>query len=87
MLSLEIRNKLGWLGALFLATCGIPEAILAIYRGHAQGLSWPFLLMWFLGEACILIPIITLKKKYLIFNYTTNLTMATIIIVYKIIGG
>ena len=81
-------NLIGWLGAMLLAFCAVPEAILAIKNGHANGLSWPFLLMWYFGEIFILVPILyKIKEKFLIFNYSLNIICITIIIYYKLTGN
>lgn len=79
---------LGWLGAILLALCSIPEAYNSIMNGHSKGLSWTFILMWYFGEIFVLIPVaITIKEKYLLFNYILNIIGISIIIYYKLIGG
>ena len=83
MLPESNMDKIGWLGSLFLAICGVPEVISTISKGRCD-LSIGFLLLWGFGELLILIPAIKdIKKKYLIFNYTINLICIAILVTYK----
>jgi uncharacterized protein with PQ loop repeat len=73
----------GWLGSILFAACGLPQAIECYRTGHARGLAWPFLIMWFLGEVFTLAYIIPNPNWPLIFNYTINLVFLVVILRYK----
>lgn len=83
----RILGICGWTGGIFLAFCGFPEVIQTMKQGYCS-LSWGFLLMWYLGEILIFLPVVmSLKSKYLMFNYGANIFFITILIGYKIFGG
>lgn len=76
-------DKLGWIGSALLAFCGLPELYTAITTGQCL-LTYTFLIMWGLGEALVLIPVlIKIKSKFLIFNYTINLICVIILLYIK----
>ncbi|MCK5016687.1 MAG: PQ-loop repeat-containing protein [Candidatus Peribacteraceae bacterium] len=92
-----IFNIVGWIGGFLLAFCGLPQAIKAIKEKHAYGLSWMFLLSWFFGEILVLIFVVAQNLKWpinqavinnlqwpLIFNYSFNIFVVSIILKYKI---
>ncbi len=73
-------NKLGWFGAILLAFSGVPEAYRALIE-PAYSISIPFVSMWLGGEICTLISVIkTLKAPYLLFNYSLNIVIISIIL-------
>jgi len=73
-------DRLGWLGSLLLAFCGLPEAYRAITANNYD-ISIPFILMWGIGELLLLLPAIKdIKKNYLIFNYSANIFFILIIL-------
>lgn len=75
---------LGWLGSIFLAICGAPEAWISFKRGRSE-LSWGFLLLWYFGEIFVLIPVLLeIQAPYLILNYGLNVLFISIIIYYKL---
>lgn len=77
-------KTLGWVGAILLAGCGLPEVLKAVETGECT-LTWTFLLMWFFGEIFVLIPVVTqIKSKFLTFNYTANVLIILTLILYKI---
>ena len=79
-------DLMGWIGSLLLAGCGLPEAILAI-KNKRTGLSWPFLIMWGLGEIFVLIPVLfKVKTPWLIINYTFNTILIGVIVYVKFRG-
>ena len=43
---------IGWLGALMLAACGLPQALKVWRTGRTRDLSWWFLWLWGGGELC-----------------------------------
>lgn len=74
---------LGWIGSILLASCALPEVVYA-FRYKRCTLTWGFLLLWGVGEAFILIPVIAeIKSPFLIFNYLTNILFVIILIYYK----
>ena len=78
-------ETIGWIGAVLLAFCGLPQAYETWYRGNANGVNILFLLAWFLGEALTLAYVLpTVTSPPLIFNYTANLIFVGIILKYKL---
>lgn len=74
----------GWVGAVLLAGCGIPQAILCWKQGHAKGIDSIFLWMWFIGEILTFSYIIASSGGWpLILNYTANTFMVLLILRYK----
>lgn len=78
---------IGWISAVLLATCGIPEAYEALKTGDSA-LTWTFLLMWYFGEIFALIYTMNKNKKVklipLLFNYGLNLVLISVIISCKL---
>jgi len=75
---------IGWFGSLLLAFCGLPQAIVAIRKGNAEGIDTLFLLSWFLGEVFTLTYIFYSTFRWpLIFNYTANIVFILIIFYFK----
>jgi len=84
---LKFREFIGWMAAILFGLCALPQVLLCIEQGHAQGLSSLTLNMWFFGELCGLYYVWPDKKWPLTVNYTFNILLLLIIIYYKIIGG
>lgn len=78
-------SALGWIGAILLALCGLPQLVKSIREGHSNGMSWLFLLTWFVGEICML-AFVTFKFKgiILLLNYLLNVVVVGGILWYKI---
>lgn len=80
-----LADTLGWLGSLCFGVCGIPQALKARRDGHADGLSWWFLVAWMGGE--ILYITATLMKFgpvwWMLANYTVNTVALCVILRYK----
>jgi len=74
---------IGWIGQLLLAACAIPQAIHSIKVKHAKGISWVFLLFWYIGEILSFIYIIPIGKIPLLINYMVNIICITIIVYIK----
>ena len=74
----------GWISSIFLALCGIPQAIKAIKDKHSHGVSWGFIILWFLGEICGLIYVTHLGNLPLIINYFCNVLFTFIIFWFKV---
>lgn len=73
------------MGTILLATCGLPQLVKSYREGHSLGISWLFILAWFLGEIFLLIYIITESKGFiLMLNYVMNTLFAGGILYYKL---
>ena len=71
----------GWLGAVLLATCGIPQLVKTIRTRNFDGLSLTFLFWWLLGEIFILFYVIQKAFKWpLILNYAINIVVIFVIL-------
>lgn len=74
---------LGWIGALCLGMCAIPQAIHSWRTKSSAGLSLVFLLLWIGGEVATLAYILlTTVQLPLIVNYVINLVCLLIILKY-----
>ncbi len=73
----------GWIGGILLTTCGVPMAWGCYKNGHANGISIPFLWMWFWGEVFVLIYVLPQYLWPLIINYTFNIVLIIIVLWYK----
>jgi uncharacterized protein with PQ loop repeat len=80
-------DTIGWIGSLLLAFCAVPQAWESYRTKSSAGLTWGFLILWFLGEIFIVAYVIPKLDWPLIFNYTCNLFFASIILWYKIKPG
>lgn len=75
---------LGWLGSILLACCALPEIFRTLKDGKCH-IGWGLLLMWFFGEVFVLIHILNTSRDYaLLFNYTLNCLLLSVMIFYKI---
>ena len=80
---------IGWIGAVLLAFCGVPQAIKTFYTKRATDFSWFFLFMWYFGE--ILVVVYVINDNYinnnwqlpLIFNYVLNILIITYLLYAK----
>ena len=77
-------DNVGWLGSILLAFCGLPQALESYKTKNSDGLTWGFVLMWFVGEICTFVYIIPKMDLPLLFNYSANIMFLIIIIYYKI---
>lgn len=80
-------ENIGWIGSILLAFCGLPQAIESYKTKSSAGLTWGFILMWFIGELATFIYIIPKMDLPLLFNYSANIIFLIIIIRYKIRPG
>ena len=82
----NVGEYIGWLGAISLAICSVPQVIQCVKTKTAVGVSWGFLLLWLFGEVFTLIYLFTndLATYQLIFNYGLNLIGICSILYYKI---
>lgn len=77
-------ETIGWIGSILLAFCGLPQAIESYKTKSSAGLTWGFILMWFVGEILTVIYIIPKWHWPLIFNYTANIIFLSVILYFKI---
>lgn len=78
-------ETIGWIGSWSLAVCGLPQAIKCIKDGNASGMSWEFILLWFIGEIFTLVYILQQNGlKPLIANYSLNVVFTLIILYIKV---
>lgn len=76
---------IGWTGSMLFALCAVPQAYKSWQDGHSSGLSWTFLIMWFLGEILSFAYIMHKNDVLpLIANYILNFTFLIVIIKYKL---
>ncbi len=76
-------EAVGWVGGMLLAVCGIPQTIKTVKDGHARGLAWSFLLMWFGGEILSFIYLLPTENVPMLINLGVNTIFTSIIIYYK----
>ena len=73
-------ETIGWLGAVLLATCGLPQLLKTIKTKDFSGLSLIFIIWWFLGEIFMLTYImIEAFRIPLLFNYGINIIVCIVI--------
>lgn len=77
-------ESIGWIGAIMLAFCGLPQAVECIRKGNANGLNWSFLLMWLGGELFTIAYVFPKSDWPLIFNYSVNIVCISVIVWYKL---
>jgi len=76
-----MMELIGWLGALMLGICALPQAITSYRTKDSSGISLSFLLLWLGGEVLTLIYIVsTTMQLPLIFNYLFNILCLAVII-------
>lgn len=78
---------IGYIGSILLAFCAIPQAVSSYKNKSSEGITWGLLLMWLAGEILTLIYVIPKMDWPLLFNYTTNIILISIIVYYKIKPG
>jgi uncharacterized protein with PQ loop repeat len=73
---------IGWIGAILLATCGLPQLFKSIKTRNFDGLSLTFIIWWMAGEILTLTYITNQAFKWpLIFNYGINIIVCIIILI------
>lgn len=75
----------GWIGNLLLAICCIPQAMKAHRDGNSRGISYLFILTWFVGECLAFGYHLNTSDKYpQIFNYIINIGGTSVILWYRV---
>jgi len=77
-------EMIGWFGSILLAFCGLPQAIESYKTKSSEGLTWGFILMWFVGEIMTIIYVFPKMDLPLLFNYSANIIFLSVIIYYKV---
>lgn len=80
-------DTIGWVGSLLLAWCGLPQAYSSIKEGHSHGMAWGTIIMWLLGEICLVIYVVPKLDWPLILNYASNILIVSVILWYKVNPG
>lgn len=80
-------EAIGWLGSLLLAACALPQAV-AVFRGNKivmrmSSFSWTFLIMWFVGDLCLLVYTLKVNSVPLTLNYGLNAALISYLIAVK----
>jgi uncharacterized protein with PQ loop repeat len=73
---------MGLIGSLLLTFCGVPELFRTIKDKRCH-LGWGFIIMWFFGEIFCVYYSFGLKEIPLIINYTFNLFLSIVMVVFK----
>lgn len=73
---------IGWIGAILLATCGLPQLYTTLKSRNFSGLSLLFIGWWFVGEILSLTYIVYVAFKWpLLFNYAINILVCIVIFI------
>ena len=79
-------DRIGWIGSLLLATCGLPELFFAIQNKQVN-LSYTFLIWWGIGEIFVFAYTLAKSKHVhllpLLFNYGFNIVVISILVLLK----
>lgn len=78
---------LGWISAISLSLCGIPQAWRAYKTKTVEGLSDWFIISWSLGEILGVIYVISIGSWPLIVNYFVNLIACIVLVKYRYFNG
>jgi len=73
---------LGYTSAFLLSICGVFQLIETVKLGNVDGLSFLFLLTWFLGELLGCVYVCSRRDYPLIWNYIINLLVSLILLLY-----
>lgn len=77
---------LGYLGAILLAVCGVPQLLKCWKDKHADGLSWGLIILWLTGEIVTIAYLFLagIMTAPLALNYGCNVLIVMAILYYKI---
>lgn len=75
---------LTWIGSIAFAICGVPLAYQGYKEGHMREQNWPFLLLWFVGEVCMLAVWTIRGELAMLSNYIFNFICLSAVLYYKI---
>lgn len=71
------------IGSILLALCALPEAIRS-FKLKRCDIGWGMLLMWLLGELCLVVFALQTKQYVLLINYFANILFLAVMIFYKL---
>ncbi len=76
---------LGTVGAVCFALSGVPQAIKSWREGHSKGISHGTIILWLVGEGCMLAYALYFYTRDIILtaNYTFNFMFVSVIFKYK----
>jgi len=82
----QLGFLLGSVGGFCMAICAVPQCIDAYRSGVVVGISYGFLLLWLLGEVCLLgYNYLELgMDPFLLLNYGINIVCIVYLLVKKI---
>ena len=78
---------LGWMGAVCLALCGLPQAIKTVRTRKADDISFLFLSLWLGGEVLTLAYVLPSLDFPLMVNYLVNILIVGTIMRFKLKGS
>lgn len=81
---LSLFAIIGWMGAICLAVCGLPQAWESYKARNSEGISWSMLLLWGFGELLTFIYVFEQMNVPLITNIATNILAVSIMIWFKL---
>lgn len=76
-------DYIGWMGAIMLSICGLPQAYKSYKQKHSHGISYLFLHLWLWGEVGQLIYVMYNLQYPIIFNCALNIILISVIIYHK----
>ncbi len=79
-----MADTIGWIGSIFFAVCGAPQAWKCFRQRNAKGISPLFITFWLGGEVC---HVVSVWMKFgpvgwMMFNYAANILFALVIAYY-----
>ena len=74
---------IGFIGTFLITFCGLPELFRTIKEKKCH-VGWMFILMWFFGEALVLIYILPKNDLPLTLNYSFNTVLGGLLVFFKI---
>jgi uncharacterized protein with PQ loop repeat len=82
-----LLSLVGWVGAILLAFCGLPQAVHSFRTKSSDGVTWGLISMWGLGEVFTIIYVFPKMDWPLLFNYAANIVFISVILWYKVRPG
>jgi uncharacterized protein with PQ loop repeat len=76
-------ETIGWIASILLAICGFPELIRTL-KDKKCYLGYGFLTCWYVGEIMAFIYIFPKLDLPLLFNYSINIVILSIMWYYKL---
>lgn len=78
-------QQVGWLGAVFLASAGIPQAIKVVREGHAEGMAgWYLTLLWLGFFSMVVFTLRSHAPAPMMVSYYLQLFVFSVIAKYKV---